>query len=171
MYAVRSRLTAHGLVAVAAACLAAGCAAAATPSPLPRVGLHIDSRISNVVLFQSAIPQWTGTPPPLSSYSKVVPACGGHLDVDIPIALPYRPSVAGLGIDTTGMLDHLIVSIRGDLDLLPDSVRSLILPMWTRGDINTETWLTITPTQVVEGSEPPQPSAGGACAPWAHGPS
>jgi hypothetical protein len=161
-----ARIALAGL-AFGALCLA-GCTGPATPSPRT-VGLHIDNRIANAVIFAIGV-QWVGTPPPISSYAQVVPACGGHLDTYVRAATRDNPSLLSLNVDSSGNLDHELALASNNLDGVPGVVLQQALIMWSHGDITVESWLTITPDEVLQSTVAPAASNGGDCSPWSYTP-
>jgi hypothetical protein len=155
-------------VVVAALPILAGCAAAATPSPRT-VGLHIDNRIANAVIF-SVGARWVGTPPPVSTYEQIVPACGGHLDTYVRASTPNAPSPLILSVDSSGSLDQELALASNNLDSVPSVALEKALLMWSNVAIDVESWLTITPDEVLQSTVAPAAPVGGTCAPWAYTP-
>jgi hypothetical protein len=165
MAARASRLTILGLVA--AVCLTA-CAGPAAPSPRT-IGLHLENRLANVVLFSRAY-HWVGTPPPPSAYTQILPACGGRLDVSIPAATSEKPSGVSLEIDTSGVFDQQLALANNDLNQVPMNALLKALLFWSQGNMDVETWVTITPDEVLQATQAPAAYGGGPCSPWAETP-
>jgi hypothetical protein len=165
MAAITSRIAILGVLVIAA--FAAGCAA---PAPSPRtVGLHIENRLANAVLYSVGV-SWIGTPPPLSSYTQVVPACAGHLDTTIVAATDNQRTLVVLNTDASGELDHELALAENKLDDVPPVAVQKALIFWSRGDIDSESWVTITPEEVLLSRVAPAAATTGRCAPWAYTP-
>ena len=134
---------------VVAAVFIAGCAAA-TPSPRT-IGLHVENRLGNIVLFSVGY-HWVGTPPPPSANNRVLAACGGSLDLSVPATEGGTHTLLSMGTDSSGELDNELALAENDLDQVPLSALEKALTIWSAGDLTVDSWLTVTPTEVLRSS-------------------
>jgi hypothetical protein len=165
MAASALRNLAVGLLVIAV--LAAGCAA---PAPTPRtVGLHIENRLANVVLYSVGV-HWIGSPPPLSTYTQVVPACGGRLDANIEAASGDQRTLVFLNTDPSGEFDSELALAANKLDDVPVAALQKALIFWSRGNIDVESWITISADEVLLSTVAPAAPTAGGCSPWSYTP-
>src|SRR4249919_236940 len=107
----RPRISATILALVALATLAlAGCGAAVTPADSERV-LHVSNRIASAALFQGA-----NTTDHVTSFSRIVTACGGEVIVNpTRNGSTFGEYAVSVLLDPSGALDGAIERANGNL--------------------------------------------------------
>ena len=152
---------------VVAGLFIAGCGAA-TPSSRT-IGLHVENRLGNIVLFSVGY-HWVGTPPPPSTNNRILAACGGSIDLSVPATEGEAHTIVSMETDSSGTLDNELALAENDLDQVPPSALEKALIIWSAGDFTVDSWLTVTPTEVLRSTQAPAAYTGGACSSWAYTP-